>query len=180
MTVSTGHIVLGLLSRGQRHGYDLKRAHDEACPTARPLAFGQVYAALDRLHRKGLIRPTAVERSEGPDRTVYELTDAGRAELETWIHTTEDPGSQVSNPLATKSTIALLAAGPETAASFLDEQRVVHLRRMRHHTKVKTDPSASVSDVLAADFAIAHLDADIRWMEAARTRIADLATEATS
>ncbi len=50
---------------------------------------------------------------------------------------------------------------------------------MRHHTRVKTDAAASVSDVLAADYALAHLDADIRWMEAARTRIADLATEAT-
>ncbi len=178
--MSTGHIVLGLLSRGQRHGYDLKRAHDETFPTARPLAFGQVYAALDRLHRKGLVRPVAVERSEGPDRTVYELTDAGRAELEDWMGATEDPGGHVANPIATKTTIALIASGTEAAAAVLDEQRVVHLRRMRHHTRVKTDPAASVSDVLAADYALAHLDADIRWMEAARTRIADLAEEAMS
>ncbi|GAB3218600.1 hypothetical protein GCM10027452_40610 [Micromonospora halotolerans] len=37
MGVSTQHVLLGLLARGPRHGYELKRAHDERLPRARPL-----------------------------------------------------------------------------------------------------------------------------------------------
>ena len=71
---------MGLLSRGPQHGYDLKRHHDELLPAARPMAFGQVYAALGRLAGKGLVAEAAVEQGSGPERVVYELTDAGRTD----------------------------------------------------------------------------------------------------
>ena len=70
---------MGLLSRGPQHGYDLKRHHDELLPAARPMAFGQVYAALGRLAGKGLVAEAAVEQGSGPERVVYELTDLGRS-----------------------------------------------------------------------------------------------------
>ena len=38
--------VLGLLSRGQQHGYDLKRQHDELFPAAKEIAFGQVLSLI--------------------------------------------------------------------------------------------------------------------------------------
>ena len=53
----TAHVVLGLLAGGPRHGYELKRAHDQRLPQAKPLAFGQVYATLARLARDGLVEP---------------------------------------------------------------------------------------------------------------------------
>lgn len=175
--VSTGHVLLGLLSRGQRHGYDLKRAHDQALPAARPIAFGQVYAALDRLHRQGRVEPLAVQRVDGPDRTVYEITADGRAELASWLALPEEPGVHVANPLATKVNIALICGGGLAAERFLDLQRATHLQRMRHHTAVKTDPTSSLHQRLAADYAIAHLDADLHWMDAASARVATLEKE---
>ena len=42
--MSAAHVLLGLLARGAKHGYDLKKAYDERMPQAKPLAFGQVYA----------------------------------------------------------------------------------------------------------------------------------------
>ena len=50
-------------------------------------------------------------------------------------------------------------------------------RGMRELTAVKTAPGAAVADVLAADLAIAHLDADLRWMQTATDRVADLRLE---
>ena len=79
--MTTGHVLMGLLRRGQQHGYDLKRRHDEVFPSARPMAFGQVYAALGRLVDKGWVRPAATEQEGGPERTVFELTDAGMEEV---------------------------------------------------------------------------------------------------
>ncbi len=45
-----------------------------------------VYQAIRRLEREGLIRAQSVTRDEKrPERTTYELTDAGRADVEQWL-----------------------------------------------------------------------------------------------
>ncbi|KQU69186.1 PadR family transcriptional regulator [Phycicoccus sp. Root563] len=175
--MSTGHVLLGLLSRGQRHGYDLKRDHDERFPQAKPLAFGVVYSTLERLHRRGLIAPLAVQRVDGPDRTAYGITDAGRAELAQWLATTDEPSEHVTNPFAVKVTLALLLGDEAGAEAFLRAQRAAHLVRMRAFTTAKTAPGASVHEVLAADYALAHLDADLTWMDAALRRVTTLREE---
>ncbi len=175
--MSTGHVLMGLLAHADRHGYDLKHEHDARFPNSRPLAFGQVYAALERLGKKGFVESSEVESADGPNRTVYRLTDAGRAELHEWLASTEVPSPFVANPLAVKTTMALLAADRATATNFMDRQRAAHLERMRALTKQKLDPAASLSDVLAADFALAHLDADVRWLESALERIVHLEQE---
>ncbi|MEO8749195.1 PadR family transcriptional regulator [Dermatophilaceae bacterium Sec6.4] len=169
--MSTGHVVLGLLSRGKQHGYDLKKAHDDRFPSAKPLAYGQVYATLERLHRQGLVEAVAVQRVDGPDRTVYAVTDAGRAALQDWLDEIEEPFAFVANPLSVKVTIALLATSQGQAISFLRRQRAAHLDRMRHFTKVKVNPASPLDEVLSADYALSHLDADLRWMDSALQRV---------
>jgi DNA-binding PadR family transcriptional regulator len=175
--VTTPHVVLGLLAGGVRHGYELKKAHDGCFPTARPLAFGQVYATLDRLVAKGFVRAVATERVDGPDRTVFDLTDAGRAELQAWLAEVEEPAPFVTNPLAVKATIALLAADADSARGYLRRQRAAHLERMRHYTRIKSDPAQPVAVVLGADYALAHLDADLRWLDVALDRVTALDQE---
>ena len=80
--MSTGYVLLGLLTQGPRHGYELKRGHDAQLPGARPLAFGQVYATLGRLERDGLVATAGTDREGGPDRVAYRITDAGRDGLQ--------------------------------------------------------------------------------------------------
>ena len=109
--MTTRHVVLGLLSRGQQHGYDLKRQHDELFPAVKEIAFGQVYAALGRLRDKGFVEEAARERMDGPERTAYRITDAGRAELASWLARVEPLPDHAANPVATKVTLLLLAEG---------------------------------------------------------------------
>lgn len=175
--MSTGHVLMGLLARADRHGYDLKQEHDARFPNARPLAFGQVYAALERLRKRGFVDSAEVANADGPNRTVFQLTAAGRAELDEWLSSTEVPSPFVANPLAVKTTMALLASDRSTATDFMDRQRAAHLDRMRELTKQKLEPTSTLSDVLAADFALAHLDADVRWLETALERIEHLEQE---
>ncbi|MBM0231610.1 PadR family transcriptional regulator [Micromonospora sp. STR1_7] len=171
--MSTPHVLLGLLAGGSRHGYDLKRAHDERLPRARPLAFGQVYATLGRLQRDGLVTAAGQDRAAGPDRTAYALTGQGRATLDEWLSTVEPPMPYVASTLFTKVVVALLVADVDRARSYLTAQRAAHSARLRELTRVKADPAATLSDVVAADFAIAHLDADLRWLRATLDRVAD-------
>lgn len=166
---------MGLLASGERHGYDLKREHDLVFTAAKPLAFGQVYATLERLQKKQHVEAVEVERVDGPDRTVFALTADGRRELGRWLAEVEPPAPHVANPLAVKATIALLVGSEDQARTYLAEQRAAHLARMRHYTRLKTRPAASITEVLAADYAIAHLDADLAWLDLATDRITHLA-----
>jgi DNA-binding PadR family transcriptional regulator len=69
--------LLSLLEEGPRHGYELITAlSDRFGGTYRPSA-GTVYPRLARLEEEGLVR-----RSDDGRKTLYALTDAGRAELE--------------------------------------------------------------------------------------------------
>ncbi|MFG2047706.1 PadR family transcriptional regulator [Micromonospora sp. NPDC048935] len=171
--MSTPHVLLGLLAAGSRHGYELKRAHDERLPRARPLAFGQVYATLGRLERDGLVATAGQDRAAGPDRTAYALTDQGWATLDQWLTTVEPPMPYVASTLFAKVVVALLVADVDRARSYLIAQRAAHTARLRELTAVKVDPTATLSDVVAVDYAITHLDADLRWLHATLGRVSD-------
>ena len=50
------------------------------------LNYGSLYSVVDSLERRGLIAARGTERSGRlPERTVYELTDAGRIEMHDWL-----------------------------------------------------------------------------------------------
>ncbi len=162
-------VLLGVLSEGPAHGYDLKRAHDDRFPSARPLAYGQVYATLSRLERDGLVELAETTRGAGPDRTVYAVTDTGRAELAGWLAAVESPGPFPAEELVRK-TITSLHLGAD-ADGFLARQRASHLEAMRRLT-IDRATTPELGARLAIDHTLAHLDADLRWLEETRDRVA--------
>ncbi|WP_229071688.1 PadR family transcriptional regulator [Actinoplanes sp. DH11] len=178
--MSTAHVLLGLLAGGARHGYDLKRAHDERLPQAKPLAYGQVYATLARLERDGFVAQSGQEQDGGPERTSYTLTDLGRARLKDWLTEVEPPAPYVTSTLFSKVVVALLTTDADRARTYLTRQRAAHMTRMRELTVSKSTPGATVGDVVAADYAIGHLDADLRWLQTTLSRVAELQKEVTS
>ncbi|MFV2096598.1 PadR family transcriptional regulator [Micromonospora sp. LOL_013] len=175
--MSTVHVLLGLLSRGPRHGYELKRDHDQRLPRAKPIAFGQVYATLGRMQRDGLVEQARRDRAAGPDRTSYTLTDAGRTALDGWLDAVEPPAPYVTSALLAKVVVALLIDDPQRARRYLAAQRAAHAARIRELTRTKTAPDATLGEIVAADYAINHLDADLRWLDTTVGRVADLHRE---
>ncbi|MER6343067.1 PadR family transcriptional regulator [Streptomyces sp. NPDC001595] len=173
--MSTRHILLGLLAAGPSHGYDLKRRHDERFPQARPLAYGQVYTTLQRLVRDGLAEVDGTDADGGPERTLYRSTARGADELAHWAGEITPPAPFVANEIFAKVVVAILAGGdPER---YLLDQRAAHMARMRELTTVKTAPGADLSTVLSADYALTHLDADLRWMTTTAARLTSLTAE---
>ena len=71
----------------------------------------------------------------------------------------------------------LLAEGAERTVEHLVRERAVRVARMRELTAARQRPGTTFQEVLAADHALAHLDADLRWIESARRRIHDLEGE---
>ncbi|MET7606455.1 PadR family transcriptional regulator [Streptomyces avermitilis] len=173
--MSTRHILLGLLAAGPSHGYDLKRRHDERFPQARPLAYGQVYTTLQRLVLDGLAEVDGTDSDGGPERTLYRSTGDGSFELTRWAGEITPPAPFVTNEIFAKVVVAILASGDP--AAYLSAQRAAHMARMRELTAVKTAPGADLATVLSADYALNHLDADLRWMTTTAARLATLTAE---
>ncbi|MEU3339957.1 PadR family transcriptional regulator [Streptomyces sp. NPDC002144] len=176
--MSTRHILLGLLAAGPSHGYDLKRRHDERFPQARPLAYGQVYTTLQRLVRDGLARIEGTESEGGPERTTYRSTEDGSRELARWAGEIAPPAPFVTNEIFAKVVVSILSGGD--AGAYLRAQRDAHMERMRELTAVKTAKGADLATVLSADYALNHLDADLRWMTTTAARLTTLTAEVDS
>jgi DNA-binding PadR family transcriptional regulator len=174
--MSVGHTLLGLLERGPRHGYELKRAYDEHFGHDRPLHYGQVYSTLSRLLRNGLIEENGVEQGGGPDRKRYAVTSDGVTDVERWLATPEKPEPYLQSTLFTKVVIALLSG--RDAEDLLDSQRATHLDAMRELTARKS--GGDLTDQLICDHALFHLEADLRWLELTTARLTELGKQVRS
>lgn len=171
--MSVGYALLGLLESRPRYGYELKREYDDRFARSRPLKFGQVYATLARLLRDGRIHIEAVEAGAGPERKLYAITPAGVADLERWLAEPETPQPHLQSVLFTKVVLSLLSG--RSGADVLDAQRASHLVSMRELTRRKE--SGELADTLVADYALLHLEADLKWIELAGARLDKLMKE---
>ena len=85
----TGYVVLGMLARGMRTGYDIKRLVDVSTRFFWAASYGQIYPELSKLEEAGLVQGER-EPPGGRRRKEYELTPAGREALHEWL-TSEGP-----------------------------------------------------------------------------------------
>jgi PadR family transcriptional regulator, regulatory protein PadR len=76
-------LILGVLQEGERHGYEIAKRIRELSETALAVGEGQLYPALHRLERDGLVAATWIPQEGKPPRKVYHLTDEGRGALAT-------------------------------------------------------------------------------------------------
>src|SRR6266567_8657098 len=86
----TGRVILGMIAAGKRTGYDIKAFVDKTTRYFWAASYGQIYPELKRLEDQGLVhgRP---EPLGGRARTVYDLTEAGKAVLEHWLAADDEP-----------------------------------------------------------------------------------------
>ncbi|MDQ3645615.1 MAG: PadR family transcriptional regulator [Actinomycetota bacterium] len=172
--MSVPHVLLGLLEDGPRHGYELKREYDTLFAYSKPLRFGQVYSTLARLRRDGLIDVSSEEPGRGPDRKLYGITDDGASDLNDWLARPESAEPFIQNVLFMKVCLALLSG--RSAQDYLELQRAEHQRRMRELTRMKSDENDPATALLA-DYALFHLEADLRWIDLAEARLDRLRKE---
>jgi DNA-binding PadR family transcriptional regulator len=72
-------ICLGILTRGDATGYEIKKLFDEdGYHHFVEASFGSIYPALNRLTAEGLVSVREEAQEKRPDRKVYSITPAGR------------------------------------------------------------------------------------------------------
>jgi DNA-binding PadR family transcriptional regulator len=172
--VTITYALLGLLEGTSRHGYDLKQSYDRRFGAAKPIRFGQVYRVLAQLERDRRIEIVGVEAGAGPDRKRYSITHEGVTDLDAWLSVPEEPQPQLQTVLFTKVVLALMSGRP--ARDYLDAQRAKHLAAMKALTAARRT-AVSTQDALLFDYQLFHIEADLRWLDHAETRLSALAEE---
>ena len=114
LTGTLGHALLGVLAEGPRTGYSLVQHLAQSIAYAWPASHSQVYPELAKLRDAGLIREGAPAPRGG---RVYEVTDAGLAEVRRWLRETE-PSRTVRSEAALRLFFLWLLE-PDEAEAYL-------------------------------------------------------------
>jgi DNA-binding PadR family transcriptional regulator len=155
--------LLGLLAKEPAHGYELKQAVETEFGELWPAVnLGQVYSTLARLEAAGLVRSTAVSQDSRPAKKVFELTPAGRDELQQWVDDLV-PAARVRDRFFVKLVLAA-RFGLADPISLIDRQRRAYLRRSRQLNDL-AEQARGLAARLAVEGAVLHLEADLTWLE---------------
>jgi DNA-binding PadR family transcriptional regulator len=85
------HALLAALLEGEASGYQLAKRFDVSVANFWSATPQQLYRELDRAEGDGLVRARLVRQQRRPDKRVFTLTDAGRAELRRYTGTSAKP-----------------------------------------------------------------------------------------
>jgi DNA-binding PadR family transcriptional regulator len=122
---TTEAAVLALLAiEGERSRYDLMKSVSKAIGYVWAPAKTQLYTVLPRLSDRGLATSRTVREGARPEKTLYEITEAGRADLEAWLAT---------EPESTETFYLRLFVGGLVAPETLAE----HVKWFRERTEAQ-------------------------------------------
>ena len=80
--MDTKTLCLGVLSRSDASGYEIKKAFEEGpLSHIHEASFGAIYPALNRLDEQGLVGCREMAQDKRPDKKVYAITETGREAL---------------------------------------------------------------------------------------------------
>ncbi|GAA3845267.1 helix-turn-helix transcriptional regulator [Sphaerisporangium flaviroseum] len=155
------HGLLALLSKGPRHGYQLRVEFEATTGVTWPLNIGQVYTTLSRLERDGLVEPGETDEQ---GRVVYTITTNGRKEMERWFNTPVIHSDRPRDELVIKLAMAI-AAKKVNVAEVIHKQRTATMRALQQLTRAKRAAAEGAAQRLVLDSMIFKAEAEQRWLD---------------
>lgn len=132
------------------------------------IKWGSLYTVVANLEKHGLLKATENVRQGGrPERTVYAITEAGRAELDDWVRELiATPEPEQSKFQAALSVLAVLT--PDEATNLLRQR----LDRLTDQIRGDRESLAQVGReiprlfLIEDEYGLAILDAEAAWVRA--------------
>ncbi len=152
-----------------KFGLLLKEEFEDRTGLMWPLNVGQVYTTLQRLERDGLVS-NSDEDGSNPGQRLYQLTDAGQAELLHWLSTPPAGTSPPRDEVVIKVMIALSVPGVDGIAVVQDHRRQA-IEAMQSLTRMKLDGD-DLALLLVIDSQLFRLEATVRWLDSCEARVA--------
>ena len=125
------HALLVSLAERASSGYELTRRFEKSIGRFWTATHQQIYKVLARMQASGWVHSTVVVQEGRPDKKVYDITAAGRAELRRWLAAPARPDNARSE-LAVKVRAASFG---DAAAVLADvaRQREEHRQRLAYY-----------------------------------------------
>lgn len=142
--MSLHHAILGILSVMPMTGYDLKtQAFDQSVTHFWKADQSQIYRSLSKMEEDGWLDYELEVQDGRPNRKIYHLTNAGRAELERWLRT-EQP-----LPVNREAFLVQLFFGASLTnkelLDLVDRQRTLHAARLAGYEQIPMPPMGDPS-----------------------------------
>jgi DNA-binding PadR family transcriptional regulator len=157
--------ILGILTDGPLHGYELKRVLADSEHGFWTVSFGSLYPALRRLEKKGFV---SVGTDGGPRRKVYQLTAEGKAYFQELLET---PGAAEEDRAFTLKLSFFRYLDPDSRIGVLERRRAHLTARLAESRKSMKD-SANRTKRRMDDYTLALInrsmssaEADIAWLD---------------
>jgi PadR family transcriptional regulator AphA len=116
----TAYVILGMVRRQPRSGYEIKAAVDDSTRFFWAASYGQIYPELKRLSEAGLVEGADEPRGERR-RTVYAITAAGEEALVEWLR--QPPQTYEMREEGLLKLFFADAVSPEDAAAIVHSMR---------------------------------------------------------
>lgn len=182
------YVLLGFLSYRPLTGYDLKRIIDTSTRHFWHADLSQIYKTLKMLEASSLIMSSVEAQDERPDRRVYTITEAGRADLKGWLDTPLTEMTPLKEALLLK---VFFSAGtsPESVLAQLRQQRSLHQQALAHfqgQTTVDIEHNAQQMGAQPLDAlywdatrraGVLYEEMYIRWLDETIMRLSQQRTE---
>lgn len=167
------HGILGFLNYGPCSGYELTKAFHSSVQFFWPAQTSQIYLTLGKLEKAGLIMHETVIQNGKPNKNVYSILPAGRAELLRWLSEQEKTAGGCKSEFLMKvffaenlppqQAIAMLRAYADGCRAWLRGMDSVP-QSIADYGKL-TDASAPVYWTFTAQFGRSYAQMCIAWAE---------------
>lgn len=139
------------------------RAKDESVR----LNFGSLYNVVDQLERRGFIRARETIRDgRRPERTIYEITEAGRREMSDWL--TELVSAPVKEYLQFEAALSFLPTLPpdDVAALLLARAKALEVRIVQRRAVMASAEAAGLRRLftLEDEYQLCLLEAELEFV----------------
>jgi DNA-binding PadR family transcriptional regulator len=129
------------------------------------IKWGSLYTVVQNLEKHGLIKAVSSDRDgRRPERTVYAITDAGRAELRDWLHElVGTPEPELSRFEAALSVLGVLP--PDEATTLLAERlRALEAGIAAQQTLLADSSAVPRLFLIEAEYLLAMREAEAAWV----------------
>jgi PadR family transcriptional regulator, regulatory protein AphA len=163
---TTEYAVLGLLSFGERSGYEMKKAAEVGVGYVWKAAKSQIYAVLPRLVAGGFATARHVVQERRPDKQVYSITARGTDAFRAWL---EEPVSDYSgrSPFLLKVFFGSLMS-TEALVAHVERRRAAAVEELAEYREIEErirDSEPSYYGYLTLRWGLAEARAWIRWAD---------------
>lgn len=167
-------MILALLEDGPRHGWQMKAEIEGALgPEQGGLNKGYIYEVIHKMERDGLVI-SRVEPTGGmrPDRSVLEITDAGREQLTGWLGEPVRRSAGLRDEFVQKVLAASLRGADYVRQVCRIERRVLMAESKALH-QMRRQRAADPGAVFTIEVAMARIDAELQCVAAAESHASE-------